>query len=384
VAVMRGPESYTGDDVAEISCHGGLAVVSRVLETLFACDARPAEPGEFTRRAFLNGKIDLIQAEAVADLIHARSEIQRVVAERQLSGGLSARIDALADEALSLLGDIEARIDFIEEGIDALDFPDTSVRIERQRASLDELLASAPLSRILRDGFRVVIAGPVNAGKSSLFNRLLGESRAIVTEIPGTTRDVLREMLVIDGVPFVLHDTAGLREEAADRVEMLGIGRASDAIAQADLVLFVLDGSEPVDSNTLRSLAVLDAGRTIVLMNKADLPLVPHNGVPGVRVSALTGDGFDALRSAIVDKTGSARLARAARDRVVLNARLVGLLEEARVQLDALAAMIGRSEPLELIAERARQVLYQYEEATGRRYQEGLLDVIFSRFCIGK
>jgi tRNA modification GTPase len=384
-SVMRGPESYTGEDVVEISCHGSLAVVQRILEVLFA-HTRPAEAGEFTRRAFLNGKIDLIQAEAVADLIHARTEVQRVAAERQLAGELSRRIDQLADDMLALLGDLEARIDFIEEGIEALDFPDTLARIARQRAGLDELLASAPMSRLLRDGFRVVIAGPVNAGKSSLFNRLLGESRAIVTEIPGTTRDVLRETLVIDGVPFVLHDTAGLREETADRVEMMGIGRASDAIEQADLVLFVLDGSqaEPLDPGTRRSLADLDAGRSIVLINKADLPSTFNGGVSGVRVSALTGAGLDELRATIVTKTGSAQLARMARDRAVLNARLVSLLEEARVQLDALAAMVGRSEPLELVAECARQVLYQYEEATGRRYQEGLLDMIFSRFCIGK
>jgi tRNA modification GTPase len=175
--------------------------------------------------------------------------VQRVAAERQLAGDLSRRIDALADNMLLLLGDLEARIDFIEEGIEALDLPGTLARIATQRAALEELLASAPMSRVLRDGFRVVIAGPVNAGKSSLFNRLLGESRAIVTEIPGTTRDILRETLVIDGVPFVLHDTAGLREETSDRVEQLGMGRTADALGQADLVLFVVDGSETLPAD---------------------------------------------------------------------------------------------------------------------------------------
>ena len=386
VAVMRGPESYTGDDVVEISCHGGMAVVRRVLELLFGAGARPAEAGEFTRRAFLNGKIDLIQAEAVADLIHAQTEIQRVAAERQLAGELSARIDRLADDMLLLLGDLEARIDFIEEGIEALDFPDILSRIAAQRSGLDDLLASAPVARVLRDGFRVVIAGPVNAGKSSLFNRLLGESRAIVTEIPGTTRDVLRETLIIEGIPFVLHDTAGLREETRDRVEQMGMGRTSDALQQADVVLFVLDGSEAeaIDVTTRQALGGLDAARSIVLINKVDLRTTLNGSVDGLRVSAVTGQGLGELRAAMLEKTGSARLARVASEGAVLNARLVGLLEEARTHLGMLEQMVTREEPLELIAHRARQALAQYEEATGRRYHDGLLDAIFSRFCIGK
>ncbi len=386
VAVMRGPESYTGDDVVEISCHGGTAVVRRILELLFAAVVRPAEAGEFTRRAFLNGKIDLIQAEGVADLIHARTEIQRAVAERQLAGELSGRIDRLADDMLLLLGDLEARIDFIEEGIEALDFPETLSRIAAQGKDLELLLASAPVSRILRDGFRVVIAGPVNAGKSSLFNRLLGESRAIVTEIPGTTRDVLRETLVVDGIPFVLHDTAGLREETSDRVEQMGMGRTSDAIQQADVVLFVLDGSDaaPLDAQTRRSLGGLDDARSIVLINKADLPVALDAPARGIRVSALDGRGLDDLRASLLEKTGAARLATMARDGAVLNARLINLLEEARDHLSALHGMVTRAEPLELVAHRARLVLAQYEEATGRRYHDGLLDTIFSRFCIGK
>jgi tRNA modification GTPase len=386
VAVMRGPESYTGDDVAEVSCHGGIAVVRRVLEILFAGGARPAEAGEFTRRAFLNGKIDLIQAEAVADLIHAHTEIQRVAAERQLAGELSARIDRLADDMLLLLGDLEARIDFIEEGIEALDFPETLSRIAAQRKHLDELLESAPVARVLRDGVRVVIAGPVNAGKSSLFNRLLGESRAIVTEIPGTTRDVLRETLILDGIPFVLHDTAGLREDTRDRVEQMGMGRTSDALQQADVVLFVLDGSgaEPIDAPTRQALGGLDATRSIVLINKVDLPVTLNGSVDGLRVSAVTGQGLVELRNAMLEKAGAARMARVANEGAVLNARLVGLLEEARSHLGALEQMVTREEPMELIAHRARQALAQYEEATGRRYHDGLLDVIFSRFCIGK
>ena len=390
-AVMRGPESYTGEDVVEISCHGGSAVVARVLETLFMRGVRPAAPGEFTQRAFLNGKMDLIQAEAVADLIHARTELQRVVAERQLRGTLSRRIDQLADDMMTLLAVVEANIDFIEEGIDALDVPAALSTITRQRAQLDDLLATAALSRPLREGYRVVIAGPVNAGKSSLFNRLIGETHAIVTEIPGTTRDVLRETVVIEGIPFILHDTAGLRSEMADQVEAIGVGRAVDAAQNADVVLFVVDGSmtSPLSSRDAReSLGRLDASRALVVLNKSDQgagePDLGRSELPRMRASAMTGDGVDAIRRSLLELVGSESLARSARDRTILNARLVSLLSDARVKLDTLGGSVEARDPLEIIAVHARDVLVLYEEATGRRYSDGLLDAIFSRFCIGK
>ncbi|HXV14066.1 MAG TPA: tRNA uridine-5-carboxymethylaminomethyl(34) synthesis GTPase MnmE [Candidatus Krumholzibacteria bacterium] len=389
-AVMRAPDSYTGDDVVEISCHGGSAVVARILETLFASGARPAQPGEFTQRAFLNGKMDLIQAEAVADMIHARTELQRVVAERQLRGALSRRIDALADDMMTLLAVVEANIDFIEEGIDALDVPAALATIARQRPELDDLLSTSSLSRPLREGYRVVIAGPVNAGKSSLFNRLTGEPHAIVTEIPGTTRDVLRETVVIEGVPFILHDTAGLRDGTPDRVEAIGIGRAVDAAESADVVVFVLDASERALAGDVReALARLDASRTLVVWNKVDrgedvdAGAAPRD-IAHVRASAVTGQGVDEIRRELLRLAGSEVLARTARDRAILNARLVTLLADARARLDTLGQAVESREPLELLAVQARDVLSLYEEATGRRYHDGLLDVIFSRFCIGK
>ncbi len=391
-AVMRAPESYTGDNVVEISCHGGSAVVARVLETLFARGARPAAPGEFTQRAFLNGKMDLIQAEAVADLIHARTELQRVVAERQLRGTLSRRIDALADAMMTLLALVEANIDFIEEGIDAFDIPAALTTITRQRAELDDLLATAPLSRPLREGYRVVIAGPVNAGKSSLFNRLIGEAHAIVTEIPGTTRDVLRETVVMEGIPFVLHDTAGLRDQTTDRVEAIGVDRAVDAAQNADVVLFVVDGSigDPLAGSDARvAFARLDASRALVVLNKVDRvpgvkPTLPRPDLDLVHASALTGDGVDEIRRSLLQLVGSEALAQSARDRTILNARLVALLADARGRLDMLGQSVEAREPLEILAVQARDVLGLYEEATGRRYHDGLLDAIFSRFCIGK
>jgi tRNA modification GTPase len=390
-AVMRGPESYTGEDTAEISCHGSTLVVTRILEAAFERGARPAAPGEFTKRAFLNGKLDLIQAEAVADLIHARSELQRKVAREQLAGTLSVRINELAAEMLNLLGLVEANIDFIEEGIDTIDYDAACTLIRSHRERLGALRASSALARPFREGYRVVIAGPVNSGKSSLFNRIIGEKRAIVTDIPGTTRDVLREPIVLDGVLFILQDTAGLRG-TTDRIERIGVSLAETTLGESDIVLFVVDGSEPLSSDAKSRLEALDAKRTIVVVNKTDLPervtpelLAPVcPGARVIRASAKTGDGARDIERAFIEGIGRDGLDRIARERVVLNARLVSLLDTANERLGALEQGFGNHAPLEILALDAREVLACYETATGRRYSDDLLDTIFSRFCIGK
>jgi tRNA modification GTPase len=392
LAVFRAPESYTGEDVIEVSCHGGPVVVSRLLEGLYQAGVAAAEPGEFTKRAFLNGKMDLIQAEAVADIIHARSELQQRVAQRQLEGGLSGRIGALADETLELLGIIEANIDFIEEGIESIDWDASVATVAGQGDALRELLESAPAARRFHTGFEVVIAGPVNAGKSSLYNALAGEARAIVTEIPGTTRDVLRETIVLDGLVFVLHDTAGLRTGTGDRVEEIGIDLAVEAVGRADVVLFVVDGSEPLASDAAEVLRRLEPERVIVAMNKSDLEADAdtHHIIEGlegrevVPLSARTGDGMHRLRSAMLHRVGGEALSAMARERFVLNTRLVTLLDEALRNAGVLEAGLRDRKPLELLAADTRALLAGYEEATGRRYSDGLLDVIFSRFCLGK
>lgn len=391
-AVMLAPDTYTGEDIVEISCHGGAVVVTGVLNVLYGRGARPAGPGEFTRRAFLNGKMDLIQAEAVADLIHARSELQRRVAHEQLAGGLSRRIEALADQILELLGTIEANIDFIEEDIDTLDRDGAVALLTEQRDELDDLLASAPLSKPFREGYRVAIAGPVNAGKSSLFNQLVGERRAIVTEIPGTTRDVLREPLVLEGLVFLYHDTAGLRGGTDDTVESIGIDLANEAVREADLVLFVVDSSVPASDLLVEKMRELNRANAIIVMNKIDLPQSDaadtlqrsHPEAAFVRTSAVTGEGIDRLRGEIVRAVAGEELSRVARERVVLNSRLVALLESARERADTLSSIMKSRNHLEILALEARELLRLYEEATGRRYHEGLLDTIFARFCIGK
>ncbi|UCG52608.1 MAG: tRNA uridine-5-carboxymethylaminomethyl(34) synthesis GTPase MnmE [Candidatus Latescibacterota bacterium] len=390
-AVMRSPESYTGEDVVEISCHGNTLLVSRILRLIFDNGARSAEPGEFTKRAFLNGKIDLIQAEAVSDLIHAKSELQRKVAREQLSGTLSNRINRLAEELLDLLGIVEANIDFIEEGIETLDFDAAVSMVKTHRQELGDLLEWSSLSRPFREGYRVVIAGPVNAGKSSIFNRLIGENRAIVTEVPGTTRDVIREPIVVDGLLFVLQDTAGLRG-TRDLVESIGVDLAETTAGEADVVVFVVDGSEPLSTETCSRLERLESDRSFVVVNKIDLPAEVTAGrlkttYPRLRiisVSVETGDGFGELKQTLVESVGRDQLNWIARERVVLNSRLISLLEGAKTRLASCEKSFAGRAPLEILALEVREVLSLYETATGKRYTDDLLDSIFSRFCIGK
>jgi tRNA modification GTPase len=390
-AVMRAPESYTGEDTVEISSHGNTLLVSRILESIFKNGARPALPGEFTKRAFLNGKLDLIQAEAVADLIHSRSELQRSVAREQLSGTLSRRVNELGEEMLELLSLIEANIDFIEEGIETIDYVAAAAVVERQQQRLGALLSSAAFIRPFREGYRVVVAGPVNAGKSSLFNKLVGENRAIVTEIPGTTRDVLREPIVLEGMLFILQDTAGLRG-TTDRVERIGVSLAESTVEDADAVLFVVDASEPLDDESSERLRRADAAKTIIIANKIDLPVrfgadrlgAISPGVPVIRASSLTGEGIRDIERAVVSRAARDGLSWIARERVILNARIAAVLTRARDHLAAVKTGLVARAPIEILAFEAREVLSCYEVATGKRYTEDLLDTIFSRFCIGK
>ncbi len=390
-AVMRAPESYTGEDVVEISCHGNTLLVARILESVFHFGARAAHAGEFTKRAFLNGKLDLIQAEAVADLIHARSSLQQKVAREQLAGSLSQRVNELADQILELLGVIEANIDFIEEGIETIDYAAALSLVRRHMGHVDGLLSSSVFSRPFREGYRVVIAGPVNAGKSSLFNRLVGENRAIVTDVPGTTRDVLREPIVLDGLLFIVQDTAGLRT-ATGTVERIGVSLAESTVEEADVVLFVVDTSEPLRDDVRARLERLVPGKALVVANKMDLPAqvtadrlkAACLDAPVIPASTETGDGICEIERALVEHAARGGLDWVVRERVVLNARLASLLAQARESLEAVETGLEARGPLEILALDARDVLARYEEATGKRYSQRLLDTIFSRFCIGK
>ena len=377
---FAGPASYTGEDVVEFTGHGGVLVTRRVLEAVLAAGARLAEPGEFTQRAFLHGKLDLTQAEAVMDLISAQTDLALQAAREQLSGRLGASLDGLREDILGLLAHVEAYIDFPEEDID----PDTGValqgRVEAARTVVDRLLATADQGRILREGVATVIVGAPNVGKSSLLNRLLGFDRAIVSDVAGTTRDTLEEVINLRGLPLRLIDTAGLRD-ATDSLERAGIERSRAALNRAELILEVTDGACPREA--FHSAA--PAGRPhLLILNKADLGEHPSwAGADAVRVSCTTGDGIEALAEAVEALlTGGA--AAWGTDLVAINARHQACLQRARTGLDAALGLLVAAEPPELVAEELRSALQAVGEVVGQADAEELLGVIFGRFCIGK
>ncbi len=392
VSTMRGPDSYTGEDVVEISSHGSMPVAGAILDLLYTSGAAEAEAGEFTKRAFLNGKMDLIQAEAVCDLIHARSELQRKVAAEQMSGTLSLQINSLAGEMLDLLGNIEAGIDFIEEDIEHLDKSKGAELLKEHISRLEGLMEGSEFSRPFRDGCRLALTGPANSGKSSIFNKLLGENRAIVTEIPGTTRDVLREYLVIDGLVFICHDTAGHRDGSKDKIESIGADKAASAAGSADIIMYVHDSSLPISKDEGAVIESLDSKRTLLVLNKIDLRPSVDGGYLSERLSAykcmqmsaLTGEGLDRLKSCLLDIAGRDYINRISKERIVLNSRLISLLRRAQRSCSSAKELMESGESLEILAVEVGDALACYEEATGRKYTESLLDNIFSRFCIGK
>jgi len=379
--VFRGPRSFTAEDTVELACHGGMLVTRLVLETVLAAGARPAGPGEFSLRAFLNGRIDLAQAEAVADLIHARTQLALEAAREQMAGTLSARIGHLRDDLMSVLAHVEAHIDFPDEDIT----PDTSAallgRLDRALAEIGGLLGTAHEGRILRHGLRTAIVGLPNAGKSSLLNRLLGHDRAIVSPVAGTTRDTIEEQANVRGIPVVFVDTAGLRD-SDDAVEREGIRRSRAAAATAELVLHVVDASEPASAAEDSLLAEFAGPSRIVVANKSDV--MGSRRIQGsVFVSCRTGDGIDSLAEAIVQRAWSGA-AGGGHDGVAINSRHQNALERARSALalthDGLAAGLSP----ELVAFELRSAVGAVGEVVGKTTTEDLLDSIFSQFCIGK
>ena len=368
------PRSYTGEDVLELQGHGGPVVTQEVLAAALDAGARLAEPGEYTRRAFLNGRLDLAQAEAVADLIDAASVQAARSALRSLSGEFSAAIEALATGLTELRALTEATLDFPEEEVDALHQADAQKRLAGVQAALEDVLAKSRQGSLLRNGIHVVLAGRPNVGKSSLMNRLAGEERAIVTAVPGTTRDALREALQIDGVPIVLVDTAGLRA-SRDEVERIGMARTRQEMERADLIVTVLEAPD------LQAPEALPEGvMELRVINKIDLELEPRPGRSdkGIRVSAKTGAGLDSLRGAIVEAVGwhsgseSVFLARE---------RHLRALAGAKAHLKAASSICAQ---WELFAEELRLAQEALGEIVGRTSADDLLGEIFSRFCIGK
>jgi tRNA modification GTPase len=371
VACFPAPHSYTGDDLVEMSTHGGLVVPAAALATLAAAGARPAQPGEFTRRAVLNGKMDLLQAEATADLIDAGSPVQRRRALQQLERGLSDRLTALRSEILELEALIAYDIDFPEEDEGPVSPERVRGAWEVVRGRVADLLRTAPEGERLREGALLVIAGRPNAGKSSLFNALLGTERAIVTEIPGTTRDAIEAHAVIEGFPFRIVDTAGLRD-AGERIEQLGIEVSKKYLAAADLVLFC---EERDDTSRAAFLAQVTAP-VVVVRTKAD--------ITGEGVSAVTGRGLPELRRRLAEVAFGKLLALGDVEPVVTRARHRAALERALGELDAFWSARAGGVDAAATATHLRAAVLALDELIGAVTPEDVLDRVFAAFCVGK
>ena len=377
LTVFRNPRSYTGEDLVEISGHGGMLVASRVLAAVLAAGARMARPGEFTERAFLNGKLDLTQAEAVMDLISAQTPRAARAAACQLEGRLGREIAALRAELLESVAHLEAFIDFPEEGIDPESGNALRRRVEGIAAHLARLLATAGEGRLLREGITLALCGAPNAGKSSLLNRLLGTERAIVSESAGTTRDTIEERASLGGYPFRVIDTAGLRE-TEDPVEREGVERARRAAENADLRLHLVDCA--VQSGPVTPLF---AGEMLVI-NKIDLVADRTKLPEAVLISCRTGEGISELVAAILARVTGRPGAEAAPDSTAINARHQECLRRASASLSAAMELLGAGEPPELVAVELRAALGAVGEILGEAGTEEILGKIFSSFCIGK
>lgn len=387
VSIFRAPHSYTGEDSVEISCHASGYIVSRILELLIAAGARSAEPGEFTRRAFVNGKMDLAQAEAVADVISAGSEAAHRVAFNQLRGKYSSELKVLRDQLVKLASLMELELDFSEEEVEFADRSRLRSLLDETSAHVQRLCDSFRAGNAIKSGVPVAIVGAVNSGKSTLLNALLGEDRAIVSDIPGTTRDTVEEVLTLGGVQFRFIDTAGIRE-ASDTIEKIGIERSLQSLHKAELVLGVLDGSaSPEEAGKAAALIkehLSPAQNLIMLFNKADLVAEDQAGFPAcdLRISAKTGEGLEDLRSRISESYSATSLSEDAT--LVTNLRHYEALSRARADLAAVRSGLDARIPTDLVAEDLRSAIRELGSIFGEIAPDEVLGSIFSKFCIGK
>ena len=392
IAFLKGPHSYTGEDTLEISCHGGPLILRTVLEAVFQTGARPAERGEFTQRAFLNNRLDLAQAEAVLDIITAKTRPGLAAAIDCLSGKLSEPIEGIRGEIIDLLAGVEAAIDFSDE--DGVEMTPDEI-IPRIRKLIDRITALAATHRqgqIYREGVGVVIAGRPNVGKSSLLNRILGEKRAIVTPTPGTTRDFIEETVDIGGIPIRLTDTAGLRLPE-NEIEKEGIDLVWERLKRADVVLVLLDGSADLTADDRELLAKMPSKPLLPVLNKSDLPqrldekslreLLPEGTLPAIRISAKYGDGLDRLTEALRGLL-LATPAEEAPEAMIVHLHQKTALDKAATGLARAREGLQAALPPELIALEVREALNAVGEITGRTTSEEILDRIFANFCIGK
>jgi tRNA modification GTPase len=388
VTFFKSPHSYTGEDVVELSCHGSPPLLLSVLDSLLFFGARTSEPGEFTMRALSNDRLNLTQAEAVRDLIEAQTNAAVRQAARQLGGELSNRLQPIKDSLLEIIVPLESSLEFVED-----DLPDDISRHIAQKlsalsANVDEMADSFRRGRLLKEGLRIALVGRPNVGKSSLFNRLLSSDRAIVTDIPGTTRDSISEVINIEGIPVLITDTAGVRA-SSDRIEQLGVERTRRAIADADLIVAVLDGSQLLTEEDKRIIREVSASPLLVALNKSDLESFCVNNTQNigetlvsVPVSAKTGDGIHALRAEIIRPFSANYLDE--NSFVITNARHFDLLRRTSDALYSSASLIQQRVSEELILSKLYEALRFLGEITGETTPEDILSQIFSTFCIGK
>ena len=390
VSIMRKPKTFTREDIVEINCHGGIVVVNQILQLVLRQGARLAEPGEFTKRAFLNGRVDLSQAEAVMDLIRAKTDKAMNLAINQLDGNLSRLIRQLRQEILETLAQVEVNIDYPEYD----DVEELTTRLLLEKANqvqkqIQALLQTAQQGKILREGLSTAIIGRPNVGKSSLLNHLLREEKAIVTDIAGTTRDVIEEYVNVRGVPLKLVDTAGIRE-TEDIVEKIGVERSRKALSEADLILLVLNQSESLTTEDKQLLDITSGNKRIILLNKTDLPsrinqedLVPYlENEPALPISVLTSEGLDQLEQAIADLF----LVEIQETKMLLisNTRHIALLEKAEQSLAEVIQGIESGMPVDLVQIDMTRCWDYLGEIVGDSVQDELITQLFSQFCLGK
>ena len=390
LAVMHAPKTYTGEDIVEFNCHGGIVPLTAVLDLVVKRGARLAEPGEFTKRAFLNGRLDLAQAEAVAELIASKTDLSRKIAIEVLAGKLSDTVNRLSDRIADLLAEIEASVDFPEED---LDFMKVEAQLECARAvqtDLTTLLETASEGRLISEGVNVAILGKPNVGKSSLLNALVGTARAIVTDIPGTTRDTIEEAVNISGIPLKLFDTAGIRQ-TDDIVEQQGVQRSRAVLDRAELLLLMFDASQPLNDADLNLLQTAQSHKAILVLNKTDLPVVTTSEAllvhcPKKRVVETVipeGKGLDSLKAAVCEELLGGELV-VGESPIVTNARHQDALRRAHEGLNYAIGSLADGMPPELVAVDLRISLDALGDIVGKTTTEDILDRIFSQFCVGK
>jgi tRNA modification GTPase len=380
------PNCFTGEDTVEISCHGNPFIAQKILEDLFHRGCRPAEAGEFSKRAFLNGRMDLSQAEAVMDLIHARSERALAAANQQLRGSLGRQMESLISQLINILAQIEAYIDFPEEDLPTEDRQSVLRGLDQLKAETNRLLATSHYGAMLREGIKTVILGEPNAGKSSLLNRLVGRERALVSAEPGTTRDYLEERILVGPHALRLIDTAGLNSTPSS-LEKQGIDKTMEQAAGADLFLWVIDATRPLPSLPTAVASRLSPANTIAVFNKCDLPAISRAPLPqkfpAVNVSALTGLGFEPFHVEIA-KLADAFQLPVGDEIIAINARHAHALEQAGQCLDSAVQKLNADIPTELVASDLRGALEAFGQISGKIDHEKVLDRLFAEFCIGK